>query len=159
MQAIYKEGFDFIDTSESYYENYVLRNGNILLPYINLCLMKGHPLNELKHFVNLDYGYLILTDVVLIKKNDIWIYDDTSFKYDKYEFLTVGGTNIKIGHDEELKILYNKGYLEVSPKARLSEHPWIPIGSPNSDVNLNEQEVGDFFSLKNLSADLKSLFL
>ena len=159
MELIYEKGLDLINTSESFYKGYFIKGGNMLIPYINLCLMQGHPLNKKDKVVNLNYGFLVLSGVVLIKKNKEWVYDDTSFKYGRYEFLDVGGTDINVGHDVELKILFEQGYLQIMQNKELSEEFWLPIKTPILDVNMDVQDVQDFFLLKNLPENLRKLFL
>jgi hypothetical protein len=158
MKLILEEGFDLIDTSESFYKEYLLKDNNLLIPYVNLTLMRGHPLNNLLNVVLLNYGYLVFRGVVLIKKHDRWIYDDTEFKSGKYEFLDIGGTNLNSGIYEELKILYEEGYLQIDERASIASEFWKPIDTPNSKANLNAEEIENFFDFKDLPKDLKQIF-
>lgn len=131
----------------------------MLIPYINLTLMKGHPLNKENNILMLDYGYLKFEGVALIKMNNEFTYDDTSFKYALYKFEDVGGININTGHYEEIKILYERGYLLLPKQVRLSDKFWIPINTPSFSPNLGKDEVKNFFSLHNLNASMKEQFV
>ncbi|MGN6641305.1 MAG: hypothetical protein ACTHJ8_20510 [Mucilaginibacter sp.] len=159
MTLIYEDGFDFINTTEAFYKDFFIKDGNMLIPYINLCLMQGHPINKGENVFNLNYGLIVLRNIVLIKKNKKWIYDDSSFKYKKYQFLDIGGINVNVGDYEELKILFESGYLQVLDNAKFSEEFWIPIETPNYVINMDVHEINDFFSLKSVPENLRNQFV
>ncbi|WAC40111.1 hypothetical protein [Pedobacter sp. SL55] len=159
MKFSFNESFDFINTSESFFKDYLLNDDKMLMPYVNLTIMDGHPLNKTGIDVQLNYGYMVFTGVVLVKRNKSWIYDKSQFRYGKYKFFDVGGTNIDSGENEDLKILCETGYLQVGHDAVIESKFWIPIETPNYCVNLNATYLKYFFGFKMLPIELEKIFL
>jgi hypothetical protein len=158
MKIIFEEAFDEVATFESYYRGYILKEGNFLMPYINVGVSE-HPLNPSRDLLHIDYSYVVCLDVALIKYNDELVFDNTSLKFGEYRFVYLGGINLNVNAGTEFQILCKKPFLQIMDYSQLSKEFWAPNQRPNRNSNMNSQEVDSFFNYKFLPENLKSLFL
>lgn len=152
------DAFHLIDTSESYYHNILLKDNYALIPYLNLTIMPGHPLNDTSGYRLLDYGYLSLSGVSMIKRSNEWIFDDSTFKYGKYEFITVGGVYVLKNHTLETTFLCQEAKLILKDDFRISDSSWHIEQSSSAFNMLNPEDVNSFLAFQKLPDDLQRFY-
>lgn len=155
MNLIYEDNFDEVVTFESYFKGYILKDNNVLMPYINIGVSE-HALNVSKNLLHLDYSFVVCIDVALMKYNGKIIYDEILGKFGSYQIVYLGGTDLEIGANVEYQVICRKAFLQITEKTKSSNEFWVPTNTTN--FNMNQKEVRDFFSLKDLPENLHKLF-
>lgn len=156
---IFHSDIDELHSFDAYYRGVILRNNNLVIPYINLGVSQ-HPVNPSKDLLFFDFSFMIFQGVN---------YLDAYINSKRYKILTViknadvfysfGGTYLD--YDEsvfnDMRISCDKAYLQILSTSRLSKTMWLPIPTPNFKMNMSESEMNYFFDFNNFPDSIKGL--
>lgn len=153
---IYENNFDEVTTFESFYKNILSRNGNIIFPYINVGI-SSHELNPSDELMHISMCYIVCIDAVIHTiNNDIVSFISQSDKAKK-KVVYLGGVDLEKGIHTELEIYCKKVYLQTLDNTKLQKHFWIPVKGLNSAMNMDKDDVNNFYSHKFLPKNLETL--
>lgn len=152
---------DFANTSEAYAKNFFLGKKNIVVPYINLDMMRENPISGNGRFV--DYSYFIFKDVrqMLIGTKHMSLKLDFSSDISEdciTENIAFGGYK-SIGAEASVICKDCLVYLPDNAKFSSELLSFIPIDTPARGRNITTEDVEDFLLLKNLPKEVKTEFL
>ena len=155
---IYRDKLDEIVTQEAFYNELIIKNDRLIIPYINLGL-SDHPLNESSVLKYLNYCYIICNDVVMVKKNNDVFYENNGLNFDEYRFFYFTGVNLK-NLDKgmhEFTVLCKSAFLQILNNTMLKNQFWRPIDSEFEKANMKSEELNLFFKGDLMPSDLKRL--
>lgn len=154
------DAIDEIDSFESQYKNVILRNNNLVVPYINIGL-SNHPLHDYKGKLRfIDFSYIVLLNVSYLKifiGNPYCVIDlkktDTVY-YFGGEYLDYGK---KIFND--IEVCCTQCYLQTLEFSRLGEENehWISSDISTYKQNMDSVLVNDFFEHKYVPENIRKL--
>ena len=137
-----------LDTFDSYYGTPFINDDHIIIPYINMGLMPGHPLNPTNDLRYIDFSYLqiIRPQYIAIYKQGIPI--DHIGVHKKEHLKWFGG--IHIGQhsvlDGDLEVEAEIINLLLPHYCELSSELWIPKVKHYKKIgNVEEEKVKVFF--------------
>ena len=126
--SIYSQSVGEIDSFDGKYRSVVLRNNNLIIPYINLGI-SGHPLNQSENGLQfIDYAYMIFRDVFFLSVYIGRRYNVIGTKR-KEEALYFGGNYLESEECifNDMEICCREAYLETLEFTRLSSTMWVPF--------------------------------
>ncbi len=153
---IFKEKFDEIDTFEACYKDVFFNHKNLIIPYVNIGILK-HPLNSTDKFQHVSFSYVACLNIAHVKFNGEVIFDNQNPKFGCYYFYYLGGINLVKQEGSEIEVLCKECFLQTTEKTQLSEDFWIPASRGSCKANMEYSEVENFFNPKNLPDNLKQL--
>ena len=149
---------DFINTSEAYSGEILVGDGNIVIPYININLLPGNPINGIHSFI--DYGYYIFTKIGALELgSESTIINVSANKISDNlltEHICVGGYGKSKGG--ELKILCKEHIFLTLEHSTMKNSYFIPVDTPNFKSNMDASEVASFFANKYVPIEIKDLW-
>lgn len=165
MERVFSNHIDELNTEESYFRKVILRNNNLIIPYINLAV-SNHPLNERDKPKYINYSYLVAIDLSYLSG---WVKNEYDYNGKHYvvinqseneKLYTLGGENL----DEEslfseIRLACKMIFLQVLNISELSDHMWIPIDTPNFKKNMNSGFTEDFFNGLYMPSNIKNLII
>ena len=140
---------DEFNTFEAYYDNPIIKENYITIPYINMDLMEKHPLNFSKQQLFIDLCYLQIVEPKYISvykkgimKNELDNYEEEYSRW--YGGSFIGDSSIL---DAEMEIQAKEVYLIVPNNYRTSSKMWIPdIDRFKGRGNISREDVLKFIS-------------
>ena len=129
MKEFILSNIDELDTFDSYYGTPHIEDDYITIPYINMGLMKEHPLNYSDHLLHIDFCLLQIIEPKYISvyergiiKNELE--EDYQFNKSKwYGGLFVGNETVL---DAEIEVQASDVYLIIPKDFRISSEMWVP---------------------------------
>lgn len=128
MKEFILSNIDEFNTSEAYYGNPIVEDNHITIPYINIGLMKEHPLNFSDKQLFIDFCYLHIKEPVYISvykrgviKNELTNYNQDYSKW--YAGFFIGNETVL---DDEMEIQASDVYLIIPKGFKASSEIWIP---------------------------------
>jgi hypothetical protein len=155
MKTIFEDAIEEIDTFGAFFMDFFIKGGNVLIPYVNVGIW-NHPINKSDKPMYLDYSYVACTDVALIKYNGQIIFDNTPGKLGSYQFIYLGGTNLKEDINVEYQVLCRNAFLQILEESKKSPSVWTPC-LKNSLSNMDSSKTDSFFGLVGLPPNLALL--
>ena len=161
MQEFYTEAISEIHTSDAYFKNVVLRNNNLIIPYLNTGI-SNHPLNKGDRLKFINYSYLVAEDVQYL---DIWVKQGERGKH--YNLIKRqktdnifywGGSNLdpdSIFWD--LRICCKNAFLQTLEISELSNDIWVPYDTPNQPLNTDKRVLDNFWNGVYMPDNIKDL--
>lgn len=144
------ECIDEIDSFESMFKGVVLKNSNLIIPYINLGVSL-HPLNEANDLKYLNFSYVVCLEVSYLagwsedERIDVIIVD--GIKKDPVYYF--GGENLddKNSIFNDFKICCKDIYLQTLEITELSDKKW-DINSEHMKEKISDFWLGNFMPLE-----------
>ena len=155
---IFNEEIHQIDSFDAYYKNVILRNNNLIIPYINLGI-SNHPLNSSEIMLFVDFAYMVFEDDyfidVFVNGNRLNIINTKEKNY----FFHFGGTYLDFSYAifNDMKISCKQASLHILEISRLSKQMWIPTTTPNFEKNIESGTSADFFENKYITSHIRAL--
>lgn len=157
--SIYSQSIEEIHSFDATYKSVVLRDNNLIVPYINLGVLK-HPLHQSEKGLQfIDYAYMIFKDVFFLS---VYIgrrrYNVIGTKQEE-ETLYFGGNYLESEEFifNDMEICCREAYLQTLDFTRLSSTMWTPFPTPNFPRNMETEMVKDFFIGKLMPESIKNL--
>lgn len=129
-----------VDSFEAIYSNVLLRNNNIIIPYLNLGVPKQLFQELDKGWFFLNYSYIILKNVTYLsvfmeRERRRYVVIDSDKEEERWCF---GGNYLDIdkGIFNDMYVSCKEAYLEVLEGTRFSEQPWGDELLPGSVAEL-----------------------
>lgn len=157
MEEFILSNIDEFNTSEAYYGNPIIEDDYISIPYINIGLMKEHPLNFSNEQVFIDFCHLHIKEPKYVSvyergviRNKLDNYNQDYSKW--YSGFFIGDKTIL---DNEMEIQASDVYLIIPKDFKLSPKTWIPdFKEFKGQGNIEEKDVKAFLNrtpvLKNI---------
>lgn len=157
---IYNSHIDEIHSSEARYKNVLLRNNNIIIPYINLGI-SNHPLYEgKKDMAFINFAYIVFTDVsylsVYVENKGRYIIID-GMKKPNINYFGGDYWDIDTKVFNDMEICSRETYLQTLGITKIAMEMWMPITTPNFNKNMNSQEIEDFFNHKYMPDNIQTI--
>jgi len=153
---IFEYFFDEVDTFEAFYKNVINRNKCLVFPYVNIGI-SNHPLNLSKEHLHIDKAYIICVNACINKINGKVTNECKNEENKNFQAIGLSGVDLNKFLHVELEIICEKVFLQTLPKSQLRKGFWIPQKTPNSEMNMNTQDVQNFFDHKELPDNIKKL--
>lgn len=149
MEEFILSNIDEFDTFDSYFGDACIKNDCITIPYINLGLMKEHPLNPSEELLFIDFSYLQIVEPRYISvykrgeiKNELKEYNQKNSRW--YGGTFIGNNSLL---DAEIEIQAIDVYLILPRKFRTSSKMWIPnYKNFKGGGNISKEEIVEFLS-------------
>lgn len=147
-----------IHSFDAYYKNVILRNNNLVIPYINLGISR-HAINSSEEMLFLNFAYMVFVDINYL---DVYVNNKRSQVINRLislELYHFGGNYLDYNESvfNDIGISCNKVFLQTLDNTQLSNQMWIPIVLPNFKMNLEMEKVDDFFNMKYLPRNIRDL--
>lgn len=163
MEGVFASHIDELDTSESYFRKVILRNNNLIIPYVNLAV-SNHPLNESDKPKYINYSYLAAIDLSYLSG---WVKNAHDYNGKHYvvinqseseKLYTLGGENLdKESLFSAIQLACKMIFLQVLSFSELSDSMWIPIDTPSFKKNMDSGLTEDFFNGLYMPSNIKNL--
>ncbi len=149
MKEFILSNIDEYNTFEAYYGNPVMEEDFITIPYINMGLMKEHPLNCSEKQLFIDFCFLLIIEPIYVSvyergiiKNELENYDRNQSKWFSGSFI---GSNSVL--DAEMEIQATDVYLIIPKGFKTSSVMWMPdFKRFKGKGNIEEERVIAFLS-------------
>jgi hypothetical protein len=149
---------DFINTSEAYSKLIFLGNNNVVIPYINLNLLKNNDINQNNCFV--DFSYCALINVATMEyesnngKLNLNITEDQ--QQGIVDYFMIGNID---SINSEVKIQFREFHYYLNESSRFSNNQddFIPYPTPNFNQTISAEKVLDFFLVEKLPAEVRAI--
>ena len=149
MKEFIISNIDELDTFDSYYGNPNMKKDYITIPYINMGLMKEHPLNSRDRLIYIDFCFLQIIAPKYISvyergviKNELKEYNDKLSRWYGGSFI---GDNSVL--DAEMEVQAEDVYLIIPKDFKGSSEMWIPdFERFKGRGNIVEKDVIEFLS-------------
>lgn len=149
MKEFILTNIDEFDTFESYFGDAYFKDNFIIIPYINVSLMVGHPLNPNKELSFIDLSYLLIVDPKFISVYEKGIIKNELEEYNRKLSRWYGGSFIGNNSilDAEIEVQASDVYLIFPRNFKLSSKMWIPdYNQFKGKGNISEKEVEKFLN-------------
>jgi hypothetical protein len=156
--SIYSQSIEEIHSFDAAYKSVVLRNNNLVIPYINLGV-SNHPLYKSEKGLQfIDYAYMVFRDVFYLSVYIGRRYNVIGTKKGE-ETLYFGGKYLESDSCifNDLEICCREVYLQTLDFTQLSSAIWIPFPTPKFSTNMQAKMVENFFSGKLMPESVKNL--
>lgn len=139
---IYQNNFEEVDTMNATYGKMLIENKKLIIPFINVAISR-HELNNSDDLKYINFCYVVCENVVFIKKNRAFIYENDGLNFGRYSFVYLSGTNLNLTHEgvEGITVLCTNKYLLIEDKFKLKNDIW-------KLEELNGNYINDFLNLK-----------
>jgi len=153
---------DAVNTSESDSNGGFLFDSNLIIPYVNLDIIKNGLTGPSDTRCRIEYCYLIFTtisEIVWMGENQMkdQIFGRLKFNSPKTQFVDW----VAFEQDSiscELKIGFDKLYIFIPNYSRYGLEWYTPRNTPNFSQNMDVQKVMDFFEIRNLPNEVSIHF-
>ncbi len=159
----YFEIGDEIHSEDAYYKNPILRNNNLIVPYINLGIGE-HVLNRERNLKFIDFAYLVATDISFLS---VWIPNESDFNGRQLWLINKeknnslhywGGSNLdKDSVFYAMNIACKSAFICMLPASKISDGYWTPFIGTSLAQNMDTSVVEDFFSGKMMPVEVSNL--
>lgn len=144
------EAVEEIDSVEAYYGEFLYKNGDLYIPFVNLGVSE-HPLNPRKEMQFIDRAYMVFRQVFRVTDTGMGrrVYD-VPFTA---EWVYVGhfaGSDCINGGGAEFEIISKRACLWVFEDSQLSSTLWIPVYTANFRRNMARSLTKAFFENRHL---------
>jgi hypothetical protein len=145
---------------DGYYKNVILNNNNLIIPYINLGI-SNHEINPSQDLYFLNFAYLIFEKVnfltVYINKKRLFIIN----RHHSDEIHNCGGAYLDYEKAvfNDMEICSEKSYLQTLKMSEISNKMWLPVDTPKYKINMNQNEVEQFYNYTFLPDHISALIL
>ena len=153
---IYRDNFEEVDTFESFYKNIIRRSNLVVIPYINVAVSR-HPLNPGDDLMFIDKSYIVCLNGYIRDINGKFYDSPNASMNNNTKLIKLGGVDLESNQHTGIRIMCEDVFLETLPYSRIRRSFWMPAKTPNSEPNMNIDEVDLFFQHKSLPADIRSL--
>ena len=144
---IIEEGIDYVDTSDGYCSGVIFYEGNLILPTINLGILKEHPLNETDSLLHIDFGYIFIEKVHFLKSSEEEepsIGKSRVFQESESKFFT--GESIEQNKFQgEIEVQADNYLLILRDDYCLSKEIWVPNLNDTLNSNISKKVAINFF--------------
>lgn len=156
----YKSAVEFINTPESYSSVLFWGGNNVVIPYINLELMLGNPINGSQSVINYSYVLYIGVSALAFGIDNVKLHIkasglETNIGVNK-DICFMGGIESR---GVEVDISYAESILVLKEASEISSlnQPFIPRNTPYYTSNMIKDDVDSFFQLQNLPLNIKKV--
>lgn len=154
---------DEVHSADAYHKNPVLRNNNLIVPYINLGIGE-HELNRESNLKFIDFAYLLAIDISFLS---VWIPNEKDFNGRQLWLINRsqanglhywGGSSL----DEDsiflsMTISCRAAFIYLLPTSQMSKDYWTPIKGTRLSKNMDDSIVENFFSGKMMPEEVGDL--
>jgi hypothetical protein len=127
-----------------------------VFPYINIGI-SNHPLNASKEHLHIDKAYIVCINACINKINGELTNKCQSETNSKFQKIGLSGVELDNFMHIELEIICEKVFLQTLPNSQLRKTFWIPQNTPNTEANMNKQDVEKFFNNLEIPDNIKKL--
>ena len=156
---IYNSHIEEIHSFDAFYSHVVLRNNNLVIPYINLGISL-HPANPTSELMFFNFAYMVFTEVsyldIFLERRRYKVLDRGKKMNVSYHF---GGTYLDYEEAifNDMEICSEEAYLQIVPTSQLSKEMWMPSPRPGFERNIDIEEMNSFFNVEYFPANIKEL--
>lgn len=161
MKGIYREAVSEVDTFDAYLKNVMIRNNNLIIPYLNIGIC-NHPLHNSKKLKFINYSYLVAEDVQYLA---IWVKQGDRGKH--YNLINRQKTNdmyywggFNLDPDSifcDLRICCKNAFLQTLEISELSDDIWVPYDTVNQPLNIDKRVLDNFWDGVYMPDNIKEL--
>lgn len=154
---------DELHSEDAYHKNPVLRNNNLIVPYINLGIGE-HELNRGRDLKFIDFAYLVAIDISFLS---VWVPDENGFNGRQLWLINGsqenglhywGGTHL---NDDSIflsmTVSCQAAFICLLPSSQMSGDFWTPQKGTLLPQNMDDLTVRDFFSGKMMPDEVADL--
>jgi len=147
-----------IHSFDAFYKNVILRNNNLVIPYVNLGVSQ-HPANLSDNVMFLDFAYMVFTGLSYL---DVYLKDKrykVIYRVKTKELYHFGGSYLD--YEEcvfnDMEISSDKAFLQTLQITQLSSEMWLPKALPDLRMNIDKEKVNNFFDNEFMPDNIREL--